>query len=313
MQNIDWLLDSDPAIRWQVLRDLTDASADEVASERSRIATEGWGARILAMQDPSGYWGGQVYGKRQARDSVQWTLQLLRRMGADPASPEVAAAVDRVRDGVVWDEFDDRPYFSGEVEECVNGGVLAVAAYFGRLDAGAEELVGRLLREQLDDGGWNCDPIEESTVSSVDSTICVLEGLAEYERVAGAVPEVAASRRRGEEYLLERHLFRRRSTGEVIQERYLEPAFPPYWFHDVLRGLDYFREAGLDSGTPADDRLGDAVEVLVGARRPDGRWAAGEGRPARMLLNVPIEVAPDEPSRWNTLRSLRVLDWVGAD
>ena len=227
MDVTEWLLDSDPSIRWQVLRDLTDASPDAVAAERSRIATEGWGAQLLALQDDRGYWGGHEYGRDRDRRSVQWTLQALRRFGIDPAQPETRAAIDRVRDGVTWSEFDDRPYFHGEVEPCVNGGVLAAAAYFGELGDGSDRIIGMLLDEQLDDGGWNCDA-PESDRTSVDTTICVIEGLAEYERVIGeSDPAITDARVRAEEYLLERRLFRRKSTGELIKERYVDFAFPP--------------------------------------------------------------------------------------
>lgn len=305
MQVLDWLLDSDPAIRWQVQRDLTDADEPEVAATRARVAIEGWGAQVLARQDENGYWGGHEYGENGSRDGTHWTLQLLRRFGVDPEADAVQAALERVREGVTWREFDSKPYFTGEVEECVNGGVLASAAYFGQLDAGGEELVDRLLGQQLADGGWNCDPIEQTSAASVDSTICVLEGLAEYERTAGAVPVVTDARRRAEEYLLERRLFKRASTGAIIRGRYLDLAFPPYWFHDILRGLDYFREADV-----RDPRLADAAQMLIDLRGRDGRWVAGVGRRGRVLLDV--ETWVDEPSHWNTLRALRVLRWYDA-
>ncbi|MFE6964256.1 hypothetical protein ACFVAJ_04025 [Agromyces sp. NPDC057679] len=303
MQILDWLLDADPAIRWQVLHDLADAPADEVARERARVATTGWGARVLELQDPGGTWGGHEYGARGARDGSHWTLQLLRRFGADPAAQPVRAAIEHVSTGVTWRKFDDRPYFAGEVEACVNGGVLAAAAYFGRPRAEIDGLVDRLLGDQLADGGWNCDPPERSTASSVDTTICVVEGLLAVERAVGDVPAVTDARRRAEEYLLERRLFRRRSTGAIIRGRYLDLSFPPYWFHDVLRGLDHFRDAGV-----ADPRLADAVEVLHELRGTDGRWVAGVGRRGRVLIEV--EEGVDDPSRWNTLRALRVLRWL---
>ena len=303
MDVTEWLLDSDPAIRWQVMRDLTGEPDDVVAAERARVATEGWGARLLALQDDRGYWGGHEYGRHRDRRSVHWTLLLLSRLGLDPRSGEARTAIRRVREGVVWSEFHDLPYFSGEEEPCVNGGVLALAAYFGELGQGSDRIVGRLLDEQLDDGGWNCDA-PESTRSSIDTTICVLEGLSAYERVIGdsdgAVPDARA---RGEEYLLERQLFRRRSTGEVIKERYLDLSFPPYWFHDVLRGLDYFRSVG----GPPDPRLADAIDVVLGRRGDDGRWPAAVTHPGDVFFAV--DAAPGEPSHWNTLRALRVLRW----
>lgn len=307
MDVMRWLLDSDPSIRWQVMRDLLDAPADAVAAERSRVATEGWGARLLGLQADDGYWGGHEYGENGDRRGTHWTLLSLNRLGADPDAAPVRAAVERVREGVTWRHHDDLPYFHGEIEECVNGGVLALAAYFGELGEGSDRILTMLLEQQLDDGGWNCDPPEESLRSSFDSTICVLEGLLAYERaVADAPAVITEARRRGEEYLLERNLFRRKSTGELVLPRYASFAFPPYWFYDVLRSLDYFREA---DGEP-DPRIDDAIELLVDQRADDGRWPAG--RPRRGQVFFALDAAEGEPSRWNTLRALRVLRWHGA-
>lgn len=306
MDVTEWLLDSDPSIRWQVRRDLLDEPSDAVAAERSRVANEGWGARLLALQADDGYWGGHEYGEDGDRRGTHWTLHSLRRLGVEPDAAPVRAAVQRVRDGVTWRYHDDRPYFHGEVEECVNGGVLALAAYFGVLDEGSDRIIAMLLEQQLDDGGWNCEPPEESRRSSFDSTICVLEGLLAFEQAATDAPaEITQARRRGEEYLLERNLFRRKSTGELVLPRYADFAFPPYWFYDVLRSLDHFREAG---GTP-DNRLGDAIDLMLGQRADDGRWAAG--RPRRGQVFFALDAPEGEPSRWNTLRAMRVLRWAG--
>ncbi|MGW9629562.1 hypothetical protein ACWGST_02590 [Agromyces sp. NPDC055520] len=304
MDVTEWLLDSDPAIRWQVMNDLLDAPPAEAARERARVATEGWGARLLALQPDDGYWGGDEYGMHGERTSVTWTLHLLRRLGIEPDAPQTRSAIARVRDRVLWREWGDLPYFHGEVEECVNGGVLALAAYFDELGAGSDRIIERLLQEQLDDGGWNCDPIEESRRSSFDSTLCVLEGLLAYEQaVPDAPPEIAASRRRGEEYLLERSLFRRRTTGEIVLPRYAEFRFPPYWVYDVLRSLDYFRIAH----ERADARVADAVDLLVSQRGADGRWPAAA--PWHGEVYFAVDAPEGEPSRWNTLRALRVLRW----
>ena len=199
------------------MRDLTDAPADEVGAERARVATEGAGARLLALQAPDGRWGGAAWNR--GWDSTMHVLSLLREMGLDPASDEARRAVGLVRDRVTWQgcgppEADDNPFFAGEVEPCINGQVGAVGAYFGQDVRG---IVDRLLAEQLPDGGWNCEAANGSTRSSFNTTICVLEALLEYERAVGGSPEVTGARLRGQEYLLERRLFRRRSTGEVIE------------------------------------------------------------------------------------------------
>lgn len=302
---VDWLLEGDPAIRWQVGRDLLDEPEEAVAAERARIATEGWGARLLALQDERGYWGGHEYGPDRERNTVMWTLQLLDRMGADPDATPMRSAIARVRDGVVWSEFDDRPFFHGEVEACVNGGVLARAAYFGELGAGSDRILDLLLDERLPDGGWNCDA-PDSQRSSFDSTLCVLEGLLASQRATGSTDAaIADARRGGEEYLLERNLFRRRSTGEIALPRYANFSFPTYWFYDVLRALDHFRDA---DGTP-DPRIAPAIDLVLAQRGDDGRWPAGARWPGKFAYEV--DAPEGEPSRWNTLRALRVLRWAG--
>lgn len=310
-ETIDWLLDSDPAIRWQVMRDLTDAAPAEFMRERMRVAHEGLGAAILAQQEADGAW--RVDGK-PAWLSTLFTLQQLRAMGIDPADDEVMGAMDRAESNLRWSdrpdgwnlrgpEFGGNPFYEGEVEPCINGGVLAFGSYFGHP---AERLARRLLSEQLADGGWNCEA-PKSVRSSFHTTICVLEGLLEYERAAGQsaelTPEVSEARRRGEEYLLERGLFRRLSTGEVADAKFLELAFPPRYRYDVLRALDYFRAAGREPDT----RMKDAVAIVEGKRQADGRLlleaAYDEALPVAFGERV------GEPSRWVTLRGLRVLRW----
>ena len=309
---IRWLLDSDPSIRWQVMRDLTDASAEEVAAERARVATEGVGAQLLALQGTDGRWGGTAWN--HGWNSTMHILMLLREIGLDPASDQARRAVGRVCDRVTWKgcgplECDDNPFFAGEVEPCINGQVAAVGAYFGQDVRG---IVDRLLSEQLPDGGWNCEAANGSTRSSFNTTICVLEALLEYELRFGSTSEITAARLRGQEYLLERRLFRRRSTGEVIErdrkggEAFTRFAFPTWWHYDVLRSLEYLRSAGVTS----DKRVAEAIELVESKRDGDGRWPLETRYPGVM----PVEIDDDEgrPSRWNTLRALRVLSWYSA-
>ena len=220
MNVIDWLLDSDPAIRWQVMRDLTDAPPDEVAAERAKVATEGWGAQALAAQPPNGVWGGGAYFPEWI--STTPTLQLLREFGLDPDSPQARHALELVRANAKW-EHEGQNYFDGEVEPCINGQALAIGAYFGQDVRG---IVDRLLTEQMEDGGWNCEQERGSTRGSFETTINVLEGFLEYEQSTGGDSDVAAARVRGQEYLLERRLLRRLSTGELAQPRWLYLEFP---------------------------------------------------------------------------------------
>ena len=298
MDTIDWLLDSDPAIRWQTMRDLTDASPAAIAAERARVPREGVGAEILARQGSDGSW--------HRADAPDWlptlyTMLLLRATGVDPCEPIVDSAMARLDAGFRWDEaFGKKPFFEGEVEPCINGGTLALGAYFGRA---AASLASRLVGEQLADGGWNCDA-PKSARSSFHTTICVLEGLLEYERAVGAAPEIAAARRRGEEYLLERQLCRRRSTGEVANPAFLTFGFPPRYEYDVLRALDYFRGAGVG----LDARMGEALRVIESRRQNDGRWLLDRAHDEALAL--PFGESVGEPSRWNTLRALRVLRWA---
>jgi hypothetical protein len=300
VDTIDWLLESDPAISWQAMRDLTGASPAAVAAQRARVPREGIGAEILAHQGLDGSW--------HRADAPVWlptlyTMLLLRATGVDRAEPPVDSAVARLEAGFQWDEeFRDKPFksfFDGEVEPCINGGVLALGAYFGRP---TESLARRLVAEQLDDGGWNCEA-PKSARSSFHTTICVLEGLLEYERAVGSAPEIAAARLRGEEYLLERGLFRRRSTGEVANPEFLKFAFPPRYHYDVLRALDYLRDSGLEPDT----RLGDALQLVMSRRQADGRWLLDCAHDE--ALAFPFGESVGEPSRWNTLRALRVLRW----
>lgn len=299
MDALDWLLDSDPAIRWQVMRDLTDASPAAIAAERARVPREGLGAKILACQGSDGSWH-----RPDARDWLPtlFTMQLLRATGADPADPSVASAVSRLEAGFRWhEEFGAKPFLEGEVEPCINGGALALGACFGRP---SESLARRLVSEQLADGGWNCEA-PKSRRSSFHTTICVLEGLLEYERAVGSASEVTAARRRGEEYLLKRALFRRLSTGEVANPEFLQFAFPPRYHYDVLRALDYFRAAGIRDNAPPDPRISDALHILESKRQPDGRWLLDASYDESLAL--PLGESAGEPSRWNTLRALRVL------
>jgi hypothetical protein len=303
----EWLLDSDPAIRWQVMQDLTGAPAQEVAAERARVAVEGWGAHLLALQADDGTWGSAAWN--HGWDSTMHVLMLLRDFGLDPSSDQSRRALSRVRDNVTWQgdpAFDGRPFFAGEVEPCINGQVGAVGAYF-RQDV--QGIIDRLLAEQLSDGGWNCEAENGSTRASFNTTICVLEALLEYERAAGASPAVTAARLRGQEYLLERSLFKRRSTGEVIERDrkggadWTRFAFPTWWHYDVLRGLEYLRQAEVKP----DERVTDAIELVESKRTEDGKWLLETSYPGTMPVDLGEEVG--QPSRWITLRSLRVLDW----
>jgi hypothetical protein len=305
---LDWLLDSDPAIRWQALRDLADAPADVLAAERVRVATEGWGARLLALQGEDGQWeGGALFPARRTESQPKgqpWTataysLVSLSDFGVDPRSHQLRRAVAEVREHCRW-EHAGQPFFAGEVEPCINGMVVALGAYF---DQDVNGVVARLVGEQLEDGGWNCEAENGSVRSSFHTTIRVLEGLLAHERATAGSAESIAARRRGEEYLLERKLYRRKSTGDVVDPAWLQFSFPTRWHYDVLRGLEYFRAAG-DSPDP---RVDEAIDLLRSKQQSDGTWLLENTHPG--AVHFALEDGDGRPSRWNTLRALRVLRW----
>ena len=302
--HLKWLLDSDPAIRWQVMRDLTGEAPDTIAAERSRVATEGWGAKLLALQSPAGNWG----GLRENRGLLVtlYTLVLLMDLGLDPASKQARKMIDRVEKRLVFKPLNNRPFLHGETEPCINGRILGIGSYFKEPN---DALAKQLLSEQLEDGGWNCEAVEpspkrpKSKRSSFHTTICALEGLLEYERAGRKSAAVTKARKRAENYLLDRRMFRSLRTSEVIDERWLRFSFPTFWHYDVLRGLDYLRSAGIKPDT----RVDEAIQIVIKRRHQNGRWPLNVLHSER--IPVEMETAVGSASRWNTLRALRVLHW----
>ena len=310
MSAIEWLLDSDPAIRWQAMRDLTDAPAEQVAAERARIATEGWGARLLSLRREDGLWD---TGTSDSEWPSLLALLMLRDMGLDPSSEEARTAIALVANNATWHSrgpWHGTPVFTGEVEPCINGRVVALGAYFGHDVTG---IVERLLGEQMADGGWNCEQENGSTRGSFHTTINVLEGLLEHKRAMGGSPEMTRAQERGQEYLLERRMLRRLSSGELIDRAFTLFSFPTGWHYDALRGLDYLRDAGV---TP-DPRVAEAIELVRSKRDAEGRLPLENPHESEMVnarvrdLEFDMDEREGRPSRWNTLRALRVLRWAG--
>jgi hypothetical protein len=302
--HLEWLLDSDPAIRWQVMRDLTDEAPNAIAAERSRVATEGWGAQLLTRQSRAGNWGGP--NEDRGLLTTLYSLVVLMDLGLDPASKQARKMIERVDKRLVFKPLNNRPFLRGETEPCINGRILAVGAHFKKPN---RALASQLLREQLEDGGWNCEAVEpspkrpKSRRSSFHTTVCVLEGLLAYQRAGAKSAAVTKARKRAEEYLLERQMFRSLRTGEVIDERWLRFSFPTFWHYDVLRGLDYLRNAGIKPN----HRVREAIEVVIQRRHQNGRWPLNLLHRERIPLEM--ESAVGSASRWNTLRALRVLRW----
>ena len=315
---IDWLLDSeqsDPSIRWQVMRYLLDLPQSDWEGERAKVETEGWGARLLSFEDEDGRWAGgahfpadYVWGgdePGQPWTATTHSLSQLREFGFDPASDRAQRMVELIGANARW-EHDAQPYWEGEVEPCINGITVANGTYFG---VDLSPIVGRLVGERLEDGGWNCEAENGSVRSSFATTINVLEGLLEYERATGGTPESRESRLSGEEYLLKRTLFRRLSTGEPADERFLNLLNPSRWRYHVLRALDYFRASATLGGVDPDPRLGEAIDHLRSRRLEDGTWPLDWNPTGRTWFDV--DDGQGEPSRWITLRARRVLRWWG--
>lgn len=310
---IAWLLDSDPALRWQVERDLLGAPAGVWEVTRSRVASEGFGARLLALQDPDGQWAGGAFfpgdfdfhgpeaqeGAGQPWTATTWSLNMLREWGLDPSVLEGTA--ERLAANSRW-EYDDLPYWEGEVDCCINAYTLANGAWLG---ADVSGLVSWFAEHQMADGGWNCDWVEGSVRSSFHSTLNSLKGLLSYEAMTGQ--STRGIRRRGEEYLLERRLYRRLSTGDPVGPWVFRFAYPFRWFYNVLNAAEYFCGASSIDGTPPDPRMADAIENIRDQRRPDGTWIQARRHPGRVWFEVDVEAG--EPSRWLTLSGSRVLDW----
>lgn len=306
----EWLLDSDPALSWQVERDLLGAPEEVWRATRARVAREGLGARLLALQDPDGQWAGGAYfpadfdmrGPEAAPDAGQpwtattWALNTLREWGLDAAV--LAGTAQKLDANSRW-EYDDLPYWGGEVDCCINAYTLANGAWLGADVSGLTEWFPQ---HQLDDGGWNCEWVNGSKRSSFHSTLNTLIGLLSYETATGGAEALRTARKAGEEYLLERRLLRSLSTGGLVGPWASVFAYPFRWQYTALRALDYFRAAGR-----WDPRLAEAVEVVRAARRPDGTWLQEERYPGRVWFDV--DVPPGEPSKWLTFYAARVLEW----
>lgn len=299
---LDWLMDGDPSIRWQVLRDLKAASPEVVERERARVAEEGWGAQFLSVQDPDGKWGGGLYTHKWT--STTYTLLLLRRLGLPPDHPQARHGCQVLLDSGFYRDGGINFFASlDHSETCVTGMVLSILAYFDYPDERLVSIAEHLLGQQMPDGGWNCQSYNGAHHSSLHTTLSVLEGLWLFEQMH---PEhagrVQAARQGGHEFLLAHRLYKSHRTGQVIDEKMTRFSFPPRWFYDVLRALDYWQ----DAYAPADPRLEDAIALVHRRQKPDGRWVLQNRHTGRVYFDME---KVGQPSRWNTLRALRVLRW----
>lgn len=312
---VDWLLDSDPALRWQVERDLLGAPDEIWQATRARVSTEGFGARLLERQDDDGQWAGGAFfpadfpidgsESGQPWTATTWSLKSLREWGVESAVLEGTA--EKLAENSRW-EYESLPYWGGEVDCCINSWTLSTGLWLG---ADVEGLADWFVEHRLDDGGWNCDWVEGATRSSFHSTLNSLKGLLDHERSTGGSEATRAARLAGEEYLLERRLMRRLSTGETVGPWALRFSYPFRWRYSVLNAVDYFRSASLFEGVTPDPRLAEAVAVIRSARQPDGTWIQDGRPPGRVWFEIDVDAG--EPSKWLTFIALRVLEWWDAD
>jgi hypothetical protein len=306
-----WLLDSDPALRWQVERDIIGEPPEVWEATRARIATEGFGARLLALQDPDGQWAGGAFFPADATEDEEgqpWTattptLSILREWGMDPGMLRERRTAELLEENSRW-EYDDLPYWGGEVDCCINADTVANGVWLG---ADITGIVDWFLQHRMEDGGWNCEWVEGSTKSSFHSTLNSLKGLLAYDTATGGTEATREARRSGEEYLLKRGLFRRLSTGEPVAYWVDRFAYPFRWFYSVLNAAEYFRRAALLDGREPDPRMAEAIEIIRDARQPDGTWLQARRHPGRVWFEVDVDAG--EPSKWLTLHATRVLDW----
>lgn len=309
----NWLLDGNPAVRWQVQRDLLHAPDAEWQATRARVATEGFGAALLAAQDADGRWAGGAHfpggffddgpptEPGQPWTATSWSLNQLREWGVPAAA--LGDTAERLDRNCRW-EYDDMPFWGGEVDVCINAFTLANGAWLG---ADVSRLVRWFPEHRLADGGWNCEAEEGDSVrSSFHSTLNAVRGMLSYELTTGDT-SLREARHSGEEYLLRRRLLYRESTGERVGGFVDHFVYPFRYRYSALTALDHFREASIVDGTTPDERLADAVDVVRAARRPDGTWLQGAALPGRTWFDV--DAPEGEPSRWLTLMGTRVLDW----
>ncbi len=312
-RTLEWLLDSDPAIRWQVERDLLGASEGTWRATRARVATEGFGAALLAAQDPDGRWAGGAHfpagffdGPEREESgqpwvATSWSLRDLREWGVDAAA--LGDTAQRLAANCRW-EYEDMPFWDGEVDVCINSFTLAAGGWLG---ADVSRIVDWFPAHRLADGGWNCEAEEGDSVrSSFHSTLNAVCGILAYERFTGDV-SMRDARHGGEEYLLERRAMRRATTGGLVGDFVGDFVYPNRYRFNSLAALDHFREAARFEGTTPDARLADAVELVRAKRQPDGRWSQATPLPGRTWFDV--DAPQGEPSRWLTLIGTRVLDW----
>lgn len=299
---LNWLLDSDPSIRWQVLEGFTNSSKNKILSERKKVASEGWGAKLLSYQNPNGMWADSLYSRKWI--STTYTMMLLKNFGLMPGHKRATKACKvLLEEGLYEDGGINYFYQYNHSETCVTGIVLSILAYFRFDDSRIKSLVNHLLKHQMQDGGWNCLSYNGATHSSFHTTINVLEGLKEYQiNFEPNNKRIAQSIKRGIEFLLVHKLFRSHRTGNIVDSKMTRFSFPTGWRYDVLRALDFFQSINV----PKDERMNESINLVIKRRNANGAWNLQNRHAGRYYFEME---AVGKPSRWNTLRALRVLNW----
>jgi len=304
---IDWLLQGDPSVRWQVHSDLLDSDKTIVAKERQKIATEGWGAKLLELQDEAGTWAKGLYTPKWT--STTYTLLLLRRLGLDPDNKQAQQGCNILleegfsKDGGInyWRRYGDQS------ETCVTSLTLSVLSYFNIKDQRLTEIAKHLLGAQMDDGGWNCRRPYGATHSSFHTTLMVLEAFREYLRkFDDPRTEILKARDSGIEFLLQHKLYKSHRTGRIVKPQMTQFCFPPMWKYDVMTVLDYLRSENISK----DVRMQDAIDLVISKRKKDGTWHLPTPIPGRTFFSLETT---GKPSRMNTMRGLRILRWWKAE
>ncbi len=303
---ISWLLEGDPSIRWQVHHDLLNSSPAKIEAERKKIAKEGWGSHLLALQDSNGHWSGGIYSPKWT--STTYTMLTLRQLGLPPNNPKAKRACKLFLDEGFYTDggINFFSYSLKHSETCITSMILALLTYFRYPDERIHDVASYLVEQQLSDGGWNCESYKGATHSSFHTTILALEGLYEYQcTYPEKKKQIIQVRERGHEFLLAHRLYKSHRTGKVFDAKMITMPFPPRWRYDFIRALDYFRACDASR----DERMSDAIELLQKKQKKDGLWLMNSGMSGRKYFD--LEVA-GQPSRWNTLRALRVLNWWNA-
>lgn len=297
--NIAWLLKGDISIQYQVYRDLLGVEREDL---RKRIEHEGWGRGFLAQRQAAGHWGKSYYQPKWT--STHYTLLDLRNLGIAPNNALIRASIDQI---VATRKISDGGINPAKTTQhsdvCVNGMFLNYAAYFKIAEAKLTSIVDFILSQRMGDGGFNCRSNRSGARhSSLHSSISVLEGIACYRQngYTYRLEEMCKAEEAAQAFILRHQLYLSDRTGAIIHKDFLKFPYPYRWRYDILRALDYFQYAKASW----DDRMEPAIAHLVSKRTKDLRWKVAAKYPGQVHFDMEIA---GNPSRWNTLRALRVL------